>query len=158
MLISQKSFTIGGNISHVVLTIFGYHTHPDPRFENPKVLFGKIPKINTLVRLEVKGEFASIPDKGQYDGIRRKKMEWRNELTTDTLHRQFASASPSVRPFLCKSSSHHTHPGSSLSSSYLSHVIVSRRVRFAGDKKKLKLKLTAAPPLLDCSLQKSSLA
>lgn len=40
---------------------FGYHTHPDPRFENPKVLFGKIPEINTLIRLEVECEFASIP-------------------------------------------------------------------------------------------------
>lgn len=36
-------------------------THPDPRFENPKVLFGKIPEINTLIRLEVECEFASIP-------------------------------------------------------------------------------------------------
>lgn len=51
----------GGHWDMLVLTIFGYHTHPDPRFENPKVLFGKIPEINTLIRLEVECEFASIP-------------------------------------------------------------------------------------------------
>lgn len=64
LLISQRPPNIGEkSIDIRVLTVFGYHAHPNPGFEDPKVLLGKIPKINTLVGFEVESELASIPDK-----------------------------------------------------------------------------------------------
>ena len=92
-----------------LLTILWHHRHPDPRFEDPKILLGELTEVDPLIRLEIESELSAVPAvSSARPCIRRATHHWYSASTIvmgrprcATFSRQMYRASCSSRSFCC---------------------------------------------------------